>query len=121
MPVGSDGVLYLVGLSGAAVLFVLLVLGANALLSPRLPTELKREPYECGMPPAGRPWAPVHLRYTTLAVLLVIFDAESALLFGIASGLRGSPVAVLQAGVFVAALAFGLWYAWRKGCLAWRS
>ena len=92
----------------------------NALLSPRNPTPEKLEPYECGMPPAGRPWAPVRLRFTAIALLLVIFDAEAAMLFAVAPGLRGSLSGVIAVGIFVGLLTLGLLYAWRKGVLEWR-
>ncbi len=114
------GVLFVIGASAAAVAFILVVFAANALLSPRLPTPEKLEPYECGMPPAGMPWAPVRLRFTAIALLLVIFDAQAALLFAVAPVIRGNPSAAAATGVFVALLAIGLAYAWRKGVLSWR-
>ena len=114
------GVLFVIGSAAAAVAFILVVFAANTLLSPRLPTPEKLEPYECGMPPAGMPWAPVRLRFTAIALLLVIFDAQAALLFAVASAIRGNPSAAAATGVFVVLLAIGLAYAWRKGVLSWR-
>ncbi len=114
------GVLFVIGSAAAAVAFILIVFAANALLSPRLPTPEKLEPYECGMPPAGIAWAPVRLRFTAIALLLVIFDAEAAVLFAVAPAVKGDPAAAAAAGIFVALLAIGLVYAWRKGVLSWR-
>ena len=54
------------------------------------------------------------------SMLFVLFDAEAILLFAVASGLRGNPIGSLEVGVFVAFLALGLAYAWRKGVLTWR-
>lgn len=116
----AGSVLFVVGSAAAAVAFIMVVFLANALLSPRNPTPLKLEPYECGMPQAGLPWAPVRLRFATIALLLVIFDAEAAMLFAVASGLRGSLTGVIAVGVFVGLLTLGLLYAWRKGVLQWR-
>lgn len=115
----AESVLFVVGLGGAAVGFILVVLLANAILSPRNPTSEKLEPYECGMPQAGTPRAPVRLRFAGIALLLVIFDAEAAMLFAVAGGLRGSLAGVAAVGVFVGLLALGLAYAWRKGVLQW--
>jgi len=116
----ADSVLFVIGSATAAVVFILVVFAANALLSPRNPTALKVEPYECGMPQAGHPSAPVRLRFTAIALLLVIFDAEAAMLFAVASGLRGSLSGVVAVGAFVVLLGVGLLYAWRKGVLTWR-
>lgn len=117
----GQGVLLVVGLVLAGAGFIGVVFLANALLSPRRPTPEKLEPYECGMPQAGAPWAPYNIRFSTIALLFVLFDAEAALLFAVASGLRGSVIGVAEVGAFVAFLAFGLAYAWRKGALKWPS
>jgi NADH:ubiquinone oxidoreductase subunit 3 (subunit A) len=42
------------------------------------------------------------------------------LLFAVASKLRGSLASVVEVGIFVLFLGFGLAYAWRKGALEWR-
>jgi len=121
MPVSSaSAVLYVVGAALAAVAFVGLVFGANKLLSPRDPNIGKLEPYECGMEQAGDPHVAVRPRYAAIAVLFVIFDAETVLLFAVAPGLRGDPAGFAAVLAFSAALAFGLFYAWRKGALQWR-
>ena len=72
------------------------------------------------MPQAGQPWASVRPRYAATALLLVIFDAEAALLFAVAPALRGSTAGAIAAGAFAALVALGLLYAWRKGALEWR-
>lgn len=116
----SASTLFVLGSAAAAVGFIGVVFLANALLSPRKPNPLKTAPYECGMPQAGQPWAPVRLRFSTIAILFVLFDAEGALLFAVAGGLRGSLVGALEVAAFTALLALGLVYAWRKGALQWR-
>ena len=73
------------------------------------------------MEQAGEPWVAPRLRFSTIAMLFVLFDAEAVLLFAVAASLRGNPLAALEVGVFVLFLAFGLVYAWRKGALEWRS
>jgi NADH-quinone oxidoreductase subunit A len=117
----SSGVLFVLGAALAAAGFIGVVFLANAALSPRKPTREKSLPYECGMEPGGEPWSPVRLRFAAIAVLFVLFDAESALLFSVVSALRGSWLAAVEIAAFVLFLAFGLFYAWRKGALEWRS
>lgn len=120
MSQGSEAVLFVIGLLAAAVSFILVVWGANAVLSPRNPTAEKGEPFECGMPVAGRPWNPVNIRFSTLAIVFVLFDAEAALLFAVATELHGSLIGLVETALFTGFLAFGLFYAWRKGALQWR-
>ena len=98
----------------------MLVFGINSILSPRKPTREKELPYECGMEQAGQPLARVNLRFSTLAVLFVLFDAESVLLFAVATKLKGSVAGIIEVALFVAFLGLGLVYAWRKGALEWR-
>lgn len=112
--------LFLIGATAAALAFVGVVFGANALLSPRRPTPEKVEPFECGIEQAGAPHGRMPLRYAAVAVLFVVFDAESVLLFAVATRIRGSLAGGLAVLAFTAFLAVGLLYAWRKGALQWR-
>jgi NADH-quinone oxidoreductase subunit A len=117
----AQAVLLLIGALIAAVSFVGLVFGANALLSPRNPTPEKLEPYECGMPPAGDPHVRLPIRYAAVAVLFVIFDVEAVLLFAVASKIHGSLGGGLAVLAFSSMLGLGLVYAWKTGALKWRS
>ncbi len=121
MPAEStQAFLFLLGAAIAAVAFVGLVFGANKLLSPRKPNANKLEPYECGMPQAGEPHVRYPLRFASMAVLFVIFDVESVLLFAVATRIRGDLAGGLALLGFAALLAFGLLYAWKTGALQWR-
>lgn len=117
----SSGVLFVLGAVVAAAGFIGVVFLANAVLSPRNPTSEKVLPYECGMEPGGEPWKPVRLRFAAIAIIFVLFDAETALLLSVASALRGSWLAAAEIFAFAVFLAFGLFYAWRKGALEWLS
>lgn len=110
---------FVLGLGISSMLFILVVFGANILLSPRNPSTEKNEPYECGMPQAGFAWNKVTLRFSTLAVLFVLFDAAAILLFGVAVALRGSPGSLIAFLPLLGFLCLGLLYAWRKGALQW--
>ncbi|MEN6430231.1 MAG: NADH-quinone oxidoreductase subunit A [Coriobacteriales bacterium] len=116
-----ESVLFAMGLALGPVLFLLLLLGAQAVFAHRRPTDLKGTAFECGMPQAGSPWVPVNVRFSTVALLFVLFDAETVLLFGVAPAVRGSLTGLVEVAAFAAFLAFGLVYTWRKGALAWRS
>jgi NADH-quinone oxidoreductase subunit A len=115
----SQGVLFVLGMAFAAVSFILVIFGVNAVISPRNPNAEKSEPYECGMDQAGRPHGRTRLRFSTVALLFVLFDAEAALMFSVATRVHGSPAGLGAVAAFVALLGGGLAYAWRKGALAW--
>ncbi|MBI5232270.1 MAG: NADH-quinone oxidoreductase subunit A [Coriobacteriales bacterium] len=117
---GALAVLFVAGLGAAAGAFILVVFLANAALSPRNPGAGKDAPYECGMEQIGQPWAPWRLKFGTIAMLFVLFDAEAVLLFSVVSKLKGSPAAFIEVFVFVTFLGLGLAYAWKKGALEWR-
>lgn len=118
---GHEALLFVIGLGAAAAGFIAIVFLANSLLSPRRPNHGKGEPYECGLEQAGRPWSAQNLRFSTVAMLFVLFDAEAVLLFAVASRLRGNLVGLIEVGAFVAFLALGLAFAWKRGALEWRS
>jgi NADH-quinone oxidoreductase subunit A len=97
---------------------------ANRLLRPAQPAEPpgKRETYECGLDPVGGDWAQAQIRYYVYAYLYVLFAVESVFLFPWAvifdrPGFGG--VTVAEMAIFVAVLALGILYAWRKRVLRW--
>lgn len=117
---GEQGVLFIAGFGFSATLFILLVFGINAVLSPRRPTPDKIAPYECGMPQAGTAWSKMDLRFSSIAVLFVLFDAIAILLFATSVKLRGSLDNAYPIAIFFLIFCLGLLYAWRKGALQWR-
>ena len=108
----------------SVILGVLLVgtaLIANRILAPRDPTRTKGITYECGMLPIGRSRAQVHFRYYLFAILFLIFDIEAVFLFPWAvTFVEIGEQALWEMVVFIAILAFGLLYAWKKGVLRWK-
>ena len=108
----------------ATILGFALVAGAllgNRLLAPRQPTRTKAITYECGMLPIGRSRTQVHFRYYLFAILFLIFDIEAVFLFPWAvTFVEIGEQAFWEMVVFILILAFGLFYAWKKGVLSWR-
>src|SRR5918993_3271446 len=97
---------------------------ANRLLSPARPAEPagKRESYECGLDPVGGDWAQAQIRYYVYAYLYVLFAVEAVFLFpwAVVFDRPGFGVTtVVEMAVFVAVIALGLLYAWRKRILQW--
>jgi len=114
----SYGVVLAVLVAGVGLVAV--AFGAARLIAPRRPLPEKLLTYECGMDPVGEGWSQSQVRYYVFGFLFVIFDVESVFLFPWAGIFeRLGYQAVVEMAVFVAILAVGLLYAWRKGVLKW--
>ncbi|MCL4555160.1 MAG: NADH-quinone oxidoreductase subunit A [Actinobacteria bacterium] len=116
----EEAVYFIAGLALAAALFILAVFALSSILSPRRPNPEKNAPYECGMPQAGSAWNQIDLRFSSLAVLFVLFEAFAILLFATLVALRGSLDNLIPGAALLGMLCLALLYAWRKGGLQWR-
>jgi NADH:ubiquinone oxidoreductase subunit 3 (subunit A) len=104
----------------AGFIMVLTAMIAVRLFAPFSKERGKDISYECGMLPIGRNWTQVHIRYYLFAILFLIFDVEVVFIFPWAVSFLGiGEVAFWEMVVFVAILALGLAYAWKKGVLEW--
>ena len=115
---GLVGLLLLVGVA-----FVTVAFAANRLLRPAVPGGDKRVTYECGVDPVGEGWAQSHIRYYVYAYLYVVFAVDALYLFPWATVFAApgfGATTLVEMFVFIAFLAVGLLYAWRKEVLTWR-
>jgi NADH-quinone oxidoreductase subunit A len=109
---------------GAGVLVFVGAFSANRLLRPSAPAEPpgKYIAYESGIDPVGGDWAQAQIRYYVYAYLYVLFAVEAVFLFpwAVVFDLPGFGAAtVTEMAIFVAVLALGILYAWRKKILTW--
>jgi NADH-quinone oxidoreductase subunit A len=116
----TNSALFLVVLSIAVFMVVAAMLIAR-LLAPHSVNPLKGEPYECGIPTRGASWAHFRPGYYLFALLFLVFDVETVLLFPWAvitrsAGMQG----LLCVLFFIVVLTLGLAYAWRKDVLVWK-
>ena len=93
---------------------------AAMLFGPKKPTQVKAEPFECGMPPAQASRSAVSVNFYLIAVLFVMFDIEIIFLYPWAVsfttlGLQGF---IAMAG-FLFILFTALIYAIKRGALQW--
>ena len=80
----------------------------------------KSTAYECGEPTFGGGFVRFDIRFYVLALVFVIFDVEVLFLFPWAAVMKElGPLAFVEAAAFVAVLALGLAYVWRKGDIDW--
>ena len=83
-------------------------------------TEAKSTPYECGEPTFGSAFIRFDIRFYVLALVFVIFDVEVLFLFPWAAVLKElGGLAYAEGAIFVAILAVGLAYVWKKGDIDW--
>ena len=116
----SNSALFLVVLL-TAIFMVLAALLLAKWLAPTSTNPLKGEPYECGIPTRGTSWAQFKVGYYLFAILFLVFDVETVLLFPWAVimkdiGMQG----LIIVSFFFIILTLGLVYAWRKGALEWK-
>ncbi|CCH15832.1 MULTISPECIES: NADH-quinone oxidoreductase subunit A [Micromonospora] len=107
-----------------SVLFFVTAFSANRVLRPARPADPfgKRTSYECGLDPVGADWAQMQIRYYVYAYLYVLFAVEAVFLFpwAVVFDRPGfGLVTVVEMAVFVAVLALGILYAWRRNILRW--
>lgn len=107
--------------------FVVVTLWASWFFRPHRPSDEKRTTYECGEDPTGPAWLQFRVGYYIYALIFLIFEVEAVFVFPWAAGLLGMSrsrvLAVLgfvDMVIFVAVLAVGLVWAWKKGVLEWK-
>ena len=104
-------------LSGA---FVVLPMLVSRLTGTHQPNPEKLSEYECGFPAFEDSRAQFDVRFYLVAILFIVFDLEAAFLFPWAVSLKDTGWLGWGAMmVFLAELALGLAYAWKKGALEW--
>ncbi len=111
---------------GLTILFILSVLFAICMLicafivRPKSNNRIKKSTYECGMFPFGTSKIRFNIQYFIFAVLFLIFDVETLLLFPFAVVFDNLGLfAFIEASIFILILTFGLFYSIRKGLLRW--
>ena len=100
--------------------FVFLPMAVGRLTGAHQPNEQKLSEYECGFPAFEDPRSQYDVRFYLVAILFIVFDLEAAFLFPWAVSLDATGWAGwIAMMVFLAELALGLAYAWKKGALEW--
>ncbi|QSG08280.1 NADH-quinone oxidoreductase subunit A [Halapricum desulfuricans] len=112
-------------LAVVAILIPVAMIVVSALLRPRVPELSKRATYESGEVPTGSTRIRFNIQYYMVALLFVIFDIETVLIFpwtviySDAVEAVGMTRALVPMLVFVGVLVVGLAWAWRNGAVRW--
>jgi NADH-quinone oxidoreductase subunit A len=100
--------------------FVVMPILTSRLTGTSNPYPDKVAEYECGFPAFEDSRAQFDVRFYLVAILFIIFDIEAAFLFPWAVSLGTAGIVGWAAMmVFLAELALGFAYAWKKGALEW--
>ncbi len=103
-----------------AVLMSAIAIALSAVLGPRKANPVKSSPYESGMVPIGDARLRFSIRFYVVAILFILFDIEAIFLYPWAVLFRRLRLfGLIEMAVFLAILAVGYLYAWRKGALEW--
>jgi NADH-quinone oxidoreductase subunit A len=109
-----------------AVLIPLGMMAVSWLLRPSVPEFSKRSTYESGEIPTGGTRVRFNIQYYMVALLFLIFDIETVLIFpwtvtyrrALEAGV-GLTAALVPMLIFIGVLVVGLAWAWRSGAVEW--
>ncbi|MFB6254763.1 MAG: NADH-quinone oxidoreductase subunit A [Halobacteriaceae archaeon] len=101
------------------------MIGLSSLLRPSVPEQGKRATYESGEVPTGTTRIRFNIQYYMVALLFVVFDIETVLIFPwtviYRTGVEqvGLVPVLVPMLVFIGVLVVGLVWAWRNGAVKW--
>jgi len=102
------------------IVFPVILLVVQRLLSPNNPTKAKLLTYECGLDTQGDTWIRFKISYFMYALIFVVFDVETIFLYPWAMLFQNLGLfAIVEMVIFIAILILGFAYAWKEGALEW--
>ncbi|MCL4783372.1 MAG: NADH-quinone oxidoreductase subunit A [Bryobacterales bacterium] len=100
--------------------FLIGLLFVAKLLRPSVPSKVKQEIYECGIPTMSNARGRYSVRFYIIAILFVVFDVETIFLFPWAVRYKQLGwFGVVEVAVFLAILFVGYIWAYKKKALRW--
>jgi NADH-quinone oxidoreductase subunit A len=100
--------------------FVVVTMIATHTLGPKRKTQIKLDPFECGIESKGNARVPFNIKYFLVAILFVLFDVEVIFMYPWAVNFRELGVAgLVEMFVFIVLLMVGFFYIKKKGAFKW--
>jgi NADH-quinone oxidoreductase subunit A len=105
---------------GLVVVTAVGMLAVSALFGPKRRRPEKDEAYECGLNPMSSARERFSVHFYLVAILFILFDIETVFLIPWAVLYRqlGFP-GLVEVGIFLGVLGFGLLYVWKRKALEW--
>ncbi|HEU5171223.1 MAG TPA: NADH-quinone oxidoreductase subunit A [Gemmatimonadales bacterium] len=101
----------------------ILMIGVSHVFSTYRRTPTKIAPYESGMPALGTARERFSVKFYLVAMLFIIFDIEAVFMIPWAVAFRQlgelAGLLIVEMAVFIAVLAVGYVYIWKRGALQW--
>jgi NADH-quinone oxidoreductase subunit A len=117
MPASFLPILILLGLAAG---MAATILALNSLLGPKLRTARKLETYESGVPLLDASHKRISIKFFVIAMVFILFDVEIAFIYPWALVFRTAGWSLfVEMLVFLAVLAVGYAYIWKKGAFDW--
>jgi NADH-quinone oxidoreductase subunit A len=117
MPGSYLPLLIVIAVGGGLSLIILLL---SHMFGPRKKERIKLAPYECGLDPLGDARGRIHIKYFIIAILFIIFDLDGISIIPWALLVRELGwLGLMEIGIFVSLMIFGLVYAVKKGAFKW--
>lgn len=96
------------------------LLSLPKILSPKNPSAIKSQPFECGKEPFALPEGKMPVHFYITAMLFIIFDVEMVFLFPWAVNFRELGLfGLVEMAIFLGFVLLGYWYVRKKGALEW--
>jgi len=107
-------------LMGFAAVVGAALLTISALLGRHVRTRRKLSTYECGMPLLDKSRKRISVKFAVVAMVFILFDVEIAFVYPWSILVRSSGWGLFAEMIlFLATLAVGYAYIWKKGALDW--
>jgi len=98
------------------------MIGLSAWVGVKRPTREKLAPYECGIDPVGNARERFSISFYLVGMLFILFDVEAVFLYPWAVVYQSLKwPGFVEMLVYIAVLAAGYVYIWKKGALDWKK
>jgi NADH-quinone oxidoreductase subunit A len=100
-----------------------ILIALSHVLSNSRKTAIKSTPYESGIPVLGTARERFSVKFYLVAMLFIVFDLETVFMIPWAAGFQQfrdkAGLLIVEMFIFVAILAAGYVYIWKRGALEW--
>jgi NADH-quinone oxidoreductase subunit A len=98
------------------------MIGLSAWVGVKRPNREKLSPYECGIDPVGNARERFSISFYLVGMLFILFDVEAVFLYPWAVVYQSLKwPGFVEMLVYIAVLAAGYVYIWKKGALDWKK